>query len=77
MLTYSRNEAGDNNEHHKFKQANHKGRAVKITHRLDHSEHRSRRLETREVCPQFFLCFCLDIDITMSQSHVLGVLPMD
>ena len=24
-----------------------------------------------------FLCFCLDTEVTMSQSHVLGVLPMD
>ena len=55
MLTYSRNEAGENNGHHKFKQANHKGRAVKSTHRLDHSEHRGRRLETRDVRPQFFV----------------------
>lgn len=55
MLMYSRNEAGDNDEHHIFKQANHKGLAVKSTHRLDHSEHRGRRLETREVCPQFFV----------------------
>jgi len=55
MLIYSRGEAGDNSEHHKFKRANHKGRAVKSIHRLDYSEHRGRRLETRDVCPQFFV----------------------